>query len=122
MNPGSNLLSEAFGLIGTSIIQYRHFASREVNEIGQWVTTYTEFADVEASVQSVNRSTYVQFGLDLQKEYVAVFACIDVIDLARGLSGDQFKFDGTLYQMESQTTWFVRDGWVEAFAVAVERV
>jgi hypothetical protein len=117
--PGSNLFNRASRLISRNAIEYFQFQSRTKNAARQWVSTFAKAQTILASVQSVPRDTYVQLGLDLQKNYVTVFASINVIDLSRDSSGDQFVFDGKVFQIESQTTWFLRDGWAECMAVEI---
>lgn len=119
--PGSNLLNRAARLIKLWPIQYYQYNGRALNAAQQWVTVYKAPITIPASVQAVARNTYVYSGLDLQRNYVNVFVSQDVIDLERDSSGDQFVFDNTLFQIESQNTWFLRDGWVEAMGVEVAR-
>lgn len=119
MIPGSDLLDEAFGLIGTQVIRYRKFASRVKNAQFQWVPSFEEFFDLEASVQRVPRSQYVQFNLEFQRNYVQVYASYDMIDLDRDTTGDQFAYNNRLYQLESQGTWFAQDGWATCLAVDI---
>lgn len=89
------------------------------NAARQWVATFGPAQAMAASVQSVPRETYVALGLDLQRNYVTVFAAADIVDLQRDSSGDQFVSDGVIYQIESQTSWYLRDGWAECFAVEI---
>jgi hypothetical protein len=119
MIPGSNLLNRAMRLIQFTPISYYQWKTRTLNSARQWVATYMPPVTVQASVQAVARNTYVQLGLDLQRNYVNVFVSKDVVDLARDVSGDQFVFDNRLFQIETQTSWFLRDGWAEAMAVEV---
>lgn len=120
MVPGSNLLKRASRLIQFTPVLYFPYASRTLNSVGQWTTTYGAFQKLMASVQAVPRDTYVTLGLDLQRNYVNIFVSTNVIDLARDVSGDQFQFDGRTFQIESQTSWYIRDGWAEALAVEVK--
>ena len=118
--PGSNLLQEAFSCIGTSTIQYLADNGRNVNDVGQWVSTYAPPINIEASVQAVARSTYVELGLDLQKNYTNIFFQKDAIDLSRDATGDRvILLDGRMYQLESLTDWYLQDGWVECLCVQV---
>jgi hypothetical protein len=121
MVPGSNLLKRAARLIRLSPVQYYQFNSRVLNTARQWVASFDAPITLPASVQAVPRETYAQLGLDLQRNYVKIFASINAVDLSRDSSGDQFVADGMLYQIESQNTWYLRDGWVECLAVAVAR-
>lgn len=119
MIPGSNLLLEAFALIGTDEVPYRPFVSRDKNSQFQFVSTFGPWQDVEMSVQRVPRSQYIQYGLEFQKNYVTAFAPEDMTDLGRDTAGDQFVYGGRLYQLESQNTWFVQDGWSMCMAVDI---
>lgn len=120
MTPGSNLLEDAFDAIDTIEVQHLAYGSRVENAVGQWVTTYADPVVVEASVQAVPRSAYVELGLDFQKQFVQVFANISVNDVARDVTGDRFILDdGLLYQVASQIDWFTHDGWVGVLCVRV---
>lgn len=119
MIPGENLLEEVFGLIGTQTIRYRKFNQRVKNAQFQWVASFGEFFDLECSVQRVRRTQYIQFNLEFQRNYVQVYASYDMIDLDRDTAGDQFNYNGRLYQLESQGTWFAQDGWASCLAVDI---
>lgn len=119
--PGSNLFKRAARLIKLGPVDYYPAAARSLNAVGQWVPTFTGPQTIQASVQAVPRDTYVRLGLDLQRNYVTVYAAINAIDLERDSSGDRFVFDGRMYQLESNNSWYIRDGWVEALAVEVAR-
>lgn len=117
--PGINLLSIAFELIGTQNIKYRKAMGRTQNSQFQWIPNFSEFFDLEVSVQRVPRRQYVQYNLEFQRQYVSVFASYDMIDLERDTSGDQFIYNGRLYNLESQGTWFAQDGWAVCMAVDI---
>lgn len=119
MIPGINLLNVAFGLIGRQTIHYRKFDERTQNSQFQWVAGFSPFFDMDASVQRVSRSQYIQFNLEFQRNYVQVYASYDMIDLERDSAGDQFVYNGRLYQLESQGTWFAQDGWATCLAVDI---
>lgn len=119
MIPGSDLLDDAFELIATQAIRYRKFNERVKNDQFQWVTGFGPFFSMEASVQRVRRTQYIQFNLEFQRNYVQVYASYDMVDLERDTSGDQFVYNGRLYQLESQGTWFAQDGWATCLAVDI---
>ncbi len=119
--PGSDLLSEAFAVIDTVEVIYRKYKSRALNDLGFWVAEYEEDVYAEASVQVPDRTTYQQFGLDFQKNYMTLYLSLDAIDLSRDVSGDQFILtDGILYQLESSVPWYDYDGWVCLTVVEVK--
>jgi hypothetical protein len=117
--PGSNLFNRAARLIRLSPVDYYAQAARSINATGQWIATYNPAVPLPASVQAVPRDTYVQKGLDLQRNYVTVFAAVDAVDLERDAQGDRFVFDGREYQLESENSWYLRDGWAECLAVEI---
>jgi hypothetical protein len=117
--PGSNLYLQAIRLIKPQPIQYLKFLSRSQNAAKQWVALFSDPVEVIASVQAVARSSYNELGLDFQKNYVKVFAAIDIVDLARDTAGDRFTYNGKMYQIEDQRTWFQMDGWASCTAVEV---
>ncbi|QJB22073.1 putative structural protein [Xanthomonas phage FoX7] len=119
MIPGSNLFRRASRLIKTQEIQYYQFGERRLNEVRQWIAEFSPPFSVKASVQAVPREKYMFMGLEYQKNYVTVFAQVNAIDIDRDTSGDQFVFEGVLYQLVTQTSWFRRDGWVECLAVEI---
>jgi len=121
--PDSNLLSDAMALLDTVDIKYYKDAGRDINDQGVWVTSYEPMVIVEASVQAPDRDTYVQYGLDMQKNYLKVFVSTDTIDLSRDQSGDQFVIglpgNEYRYQLESEVPWYDFDGWVELYIVQI---
>lgn len=126
--PGSNLLSIAFRAIAPIKVQYLQFQSRALNAVGQYISAYAAPVDVMASVQAVSRGAYKQFGLDFQKNYVAIYVSVDAVDIDRNVTGDKFILpDGRIYQLENQDDWFGADGgwqgingWVGLLAVKVD--
>lgn len=109
----------AFGVIAPQTIRYRKFTGRVKNAQFQWVPSFGEFFDLEASCQRVRRSQYVQFDLEFQRNYIQVYASYDMIDLDRDTAGDQFVYNNRLFQLESQGTWFAQDGWATCLAVDI---
>ena len=117
--PGSNLFAQAIRLIAPTRIQYFEYTGRTQNAARQWVASFAEPVELIASVQMVPRAKYVQYGLDFQRQYIKVWASQDFIDLARDASGDKFTWGGSVYQLESQNTWFLQDGWASCMAVEI---
>lgn len=119
MIPGSNLYLMARRLIGGGVIRYQYYVSRELNAARQWVSTYADAFDMDVSIQAVDRNSYVEYGLDFQKNYVRIYTNDNVVDIERDSSGDRFWWNGRFYQLESQNPWFQIDGWSSALAVDV---
>lgn len=120
--PGSNLFRSAARLIRTTTVAYEEYDTRTLNAAKQWVATYKPAFDLACSVQAVDRTNYVEYGLDFQKNYVHLYAAQDVIDIDRDSSGDRFTWNGRRWQLESRNNWFAQDGWASAIAVEVGRV
>lgn len=119
MTPGSNLLAQALRIIAPTDIYYRKFTGRVQNSQAQFISAFGDPLVIGASVQRVPRTQYIQYGLEFQRNYVNVYASQDMVDLDRDTSGDQFAWGGKLWQLESQGTWFVQDGWALCLAVDI---
>lgn len=119
MIPGIDLLEEAFELIGSEDVPFRQFIGREKNLVKQFVNAYGEPFWLEASVQAASQKVYKQYNLDWQKKYVMIYASTEFITIDRDSGGDQFVWDGQVYQMTERNTWFLQDGWCRAMAVAI---
>ncbi|MNH03096.1 hypothetical protein D3C81_678170 [compost metagenome] len=117
--PGSDLLAEALQIIETDTIQILKQNVRTLNAAGIYVTTYGEPVDFEASVQAVDRNTYNQLGLDMNKRYIQIYVSDDVNDLTRDTTGDKVHFNGREYSITSALDWFAIDGWVGLLCVDV---
>jgi hypothetical protein len=118
--PGGNLLKSARRLIKFESVQYFQTTGREKNAARQYVGTYAAGVPLSCSVQSVDRAKYTQLGLSLEKFYVQVWASMNMVDIQRDSSGDQFIYDGALYQLADGRTWFKQDGWASCFAVRIK--
>lgn len=120
MVPGSDLLADAFDAIDTMSIVYRKYKNRTVNEIGVYVTEFEPDTPVDASVQSVDRDVYKDLGLDWQKNHLTVYLSSDVVDIDRGVTGDEFEIFGKTYQIVSANPWFAIDGWSSFIVVEIK--
>lgn len=119
MIPGSNLLKKASRVIRFQPVPYYRYGSRTQNANFVWVTGFAASTIIAMSVQRVPRDKYIQLGLELQRNYINLFASLDLVDIRRDATGDQVVWAGRLYQIESQGTWFEQDGWAKAIAVDV---
>lgn len=121
MIPGSNLFNIATRLIKPVPVPYYQYKDRVLNAARQWVSGFEAPVKIMASVQAVKRSSYKQLGLDFQKNYTKIYAAVNLINIDRDSAGDQFIFNGMVYQLEENTRWFVIDGWASALGVEVRR-
>ena len=119
MVPGSNILNRALKLLTAQTITYLAFVSRSTTAIGTQVPVYATAVQLRGSIQPVPRQLMEILGLDLQKHYVNIFVSNNVIDVARDVSSDKFKFGGATFQAISITKWRTVDGWNQVLAVEV---
>lgn len=119
MIPGINILNLALSVIGRQFFDYYAYVSRTPNENGIDVTNYALPLNMSGSAQPVPRHLYAEYGLDWQKNYWTFYVSIDVIDVNRDVSGDQFFFNGKVFQCESITPWFQIDGWTAVLCIEV---
>lgn len=117
--PGSNLLNMARRLIKFQTIQYYQFQSRVLNSARQWVPSFADPIPIQASVQAVDRNRYLDMGLDFNSQYIQLWAPINMVDLTRDSSGDRLVWNGDWYQMKSEQSWWIQDGWAQALAVRI---
>lgn len=116
--PGANVLKMAFKVISKVSVQYKQVTGRTINDLGNWVPAYTTIT-VTGSLQPIPKSFYQQMGWDLQKSYFTLYIPNNVIDVGRDTSGDQFIFQGNLYQCLSENDWFPLDGWTGVVSILV---
>jgi len=115
--PSSNLLNQAFSVIGKFPFKWFADSGRTLNAIGEWETDFAEPVELMGSIQAVNRSVYQAYGLDFQKNYVQIFVSTDLIDLSRDFTGDQIEWQNRRFQLTSNFDWFGIDGWVQVMAI-----
>lgn len=116
--PGSDLLADAFNCIETVEVEILRQGPRVKNRAGQYVTDYPFPPEPwQASVQAVNRSTYLQNGLDFTKNYVNIYLSADVQDVERNKTGDKVLFRGRTYEVVGNLDWFELDGWIGLLCV-----
>lgn len=121
MIPGSDILSEAFECIDTHPISHIKAGPRTKNAVGQFISDLSAEPTVyEASVQAVDRKSYVQLGLDMNRRYYTIYVSADARDFAHGTTGDRILFGEKKFDVESIADWFVLDGWVGLLCVEVQ--
>lgn len=115
--PGSDILSDAFEAIDTVEVQILRNSGRVKNGVGQYVQSFEEPVNYDASVQAVNRSSYTFLGLDFAKTYFNVYLSTDAHAFKRGEGGDQVVFGNKRLEVVSDLDWFDLDGWVGLLCV-----
>lgn len=115
--PGINIFRIASRVIKPTKVQYMRYLGRTLNAARQYVPQYDTSVYIMASVQPVDRSVYALYGLDVQKNYITVFAAVDTIDIQRDTSSDIFVWNGAQWQIDSKNDWVAQDGWMSCKAV-----
>ena len=111
MIPGQNVLKMALTLIAKQSVTYYAYLSRSTNAVGQDITVYSPPVRIVGSFQPVPRQLYMQYGLDLQKDYSTFYTSNNILDVTRDVSGDQIVYRNRRYQVESNNDWYRQDGW-----------
>jgi len=119
--PGSDLLGVAMGLINPQSVEYYRNTGRTAGSVtGREKPTFADMVEVDTgSVQSVPRSRYAYYGLDVQKNYINWYVEQTVIDVQRDFSGDRLVWNGRIFQLTSALDWYGQDGWVGVICVDI---
>lgn len=119
--PGQNILAAALSIIAKQTFTYSAFIGRSLASNADQVPTYTTPITVQGSVQPVPRHLFEQMGLSFQSNYANFYVPQSVLDIARGVAGDQFIFNGQTYEAISKTPWHAIDGWDAVLCIQVTR-
>lgn len=121
ITPGSNLLQMALRMMGKANVMYFKDIGRTTDATGRDVTSFAVGVMIDTGqVQAVPRGKYQFLGLDFTKNYVTWYVpALDVRDVTRGNSGDEFEFNGRRYRVESDNDWLAIDGWIGALAIDI---
>lgn len=111
MIPGSDLLSLALQVVDPATVSYYRFNNRTENSIGQYISQYNAPISVFGSVQPLPRRFYRDLGLNFNTSFYTFYASVDMLDLARDVSGDFIVFNNRRLEFQSSTPWFPVDGW-----------
>lgn len=126
-----NIMLKALRMIGSTTIQYRKFTGNSTDEIGQRVTTYSDWsAPFEGSVQpgiissfggkNVGEKDYAEMGLDFSRSYVTVWADVQIENISDKESPDQIKVYGKIYNVIQCADWIEYNGWKRMYCVEVK--
>ena len=118
MIPGANLLGMAARLIRLQPVEWRrNRGAIQVDGAGLDESNFDPPLTIKASVQAVPRSVIVREGLDLQQNYLMVYTEKPLQDLRRDRTPDLLYFGGRVYNVESNTSWKLMDGWLGAIVI-----
>lgn len=125
-----NILDIASTIIGTEVIQYRKFLTKEIDH-GQVVPTYDDWKNVRACVQpgivssfggkNISLKDYKELGLDWTKCYYTIWATgIDITTVYKQDVSDQIKWGDRILNVMQVENWTGLNGWKRCYCV--ERV
>lgn len=119
VTPGSNTLRQAQSIQGQQAINYFRANGRQNNANGVFVPVFLPPVLVRGSVQPIKRSKTENIGVEYQQDRVTLYVTQYMQDLDRGTAGDQFSWNGKIWQLESNINWAGPDGWTGVECVAV---
>jgi len=114
-----NIHALASSVLPSQSIAVETYASRALNDLREWATTYSVPVTIIVNVQAVPKSVYEHLGLDLQKTYINIYTDYDIQDLKRSSTPDKITFNGDTYQAESSTDWKAVAGYKAILAVKI---
>lgn len=117
--PGSNLLALALGVLGQQVVEWRRYIGKVTSPAGVQVPTWAAPVTIAGSLQPVDANTLQQLGLDWTRNYVALFASAEFLEIERDQSSDRVTYAGRTYQVVGKTAWFHQDGWEKVICVEV---
>jgi hypothetical protein len=116
-----NLLATAQTVIGKQAYKLRKYLSRERNAAGYYVSTFDVPVDMLGSVQPVKATQYESMGLDFKKAYIKIYDVKLIESLSRDTNADQIIYDGYIWHVAEDTSWFLSGGWNYVMCVRLER-
>lgn len=115
-----NLLGLALSIIPPVTVGWVPAVGRELNAIGQWVTTYADDpTTLSGSFQPLEKAKYEALGLDMNKHYFVFYVSAEVKGVERDRSGDILIHNQTRYQVEDVVDWYFYDGWLGLVCVDI---
>jgi hypothetical protein len=134
MVPGSNLLTLALTVIGSTPVRYFGYQSVENGETGLDTVTYADpVTYVRGSVQPVDRNRYEALGLDWEKSYIVWYVpnlagttlsrnpdnSGDVVEAPVNRDGSLIPGVSRRYQLLQGNNWFNADKWMSLVGVDI---
>lgn len=124
MNALGNLLRKAGRIVPREPFQYRTFNGNVTNDIGNIVSTYSEWHEVIGHVQPGLTFSFnargvsdigeiaKRIGIDQSKKVITVFVYdLDLKNVHDHDTPDQIKYENCIYNIWSISDWYHYDGW-----------
>lgn len=106
-----NLLATAQTVIGKQEYLLRTYIGRTKNAAGYQVSEFGFPCKMSGSVQPVKATQYQSMGLDFKKAYIKIYDVNLIEAMQRNSNADQVIYDGYLWQVAEDTSWFLSGGW-----------
>ena len=116
-----NLLGTVQTVIGMQEYQLRKYASRSRNAVGYWVSSFETPVNMSGSVQPVRSTQYESMGLDFKKAYLKIYDVKLIEAMDRESNADQIIWDGFIWHVAEDTSWFLSGGWNYVLCVRLEK-
>ena len=116
-----NLLATTQTVIGKQEYRLRKSVSRVRNDAGYFVSSFGKPICMSGSVQPVKASQYKSMGLDFKKAYIKIYDTKLIEIISRDRNSDQIIWDGYLWHVAEDTSWFLSGGWNYVMCVRLER-
>ena len=113
-----NLLKQAHKLIPYESITYARFIGRTVNSLGYFTNQY-EFSEIKVKINAVKTEIYREFGLDYKRKFFILHVIPGISGLTRSNSGDLFKYNNFIFQVESDWGWQPVANWDSYLCVEI---
>jgi hypothetical protein len=124
------LLKKALNIVPRVSFEYRVAQSRTTNEIGNTITTYSDWMTAYGSVQpgltfsfnarGVSNPIEIakKIGLDISKEIITVYAKgLNLSNVHAEETPDQIRYQGKIYNIVSVSNWYHYDNWKSLICV-----
>lgn len=106
-----NLLNIAMTVIPTQEVEWHKFKEQEVHPIYGARAVYEEPIIVKGSFQAADVKDVKEMGLDIARNYRALYASHRVENIQRGTMPDLLIYDGKKYTVVGDADWYAQDGW-----------
>jgi hypothetical protein len=116
-----NLLATTQTVIGKQDYQLRQYTGRTRNTAGYYVSTFSAPTVMAGSVQPIKATQYKSMGLDFKKAYIKIYDVNLIKVISRETNSDQVIYDGYLWHVAEDTSWFLSGGWNYVMCVRLEK-
>lgn len=113
------ILALALSVLPAQTARLYRWTGKTRNDRGLEVDTFAEPAAITGSIQPVDRSRYVYFGLDAQKGYISIYSTAYVRDLTRTTNPDQVEYMGRRYRVVNRSDWHAPSDYNGVLAVDI---